>query len=127
MKRVIEFVKKNKENSEESRSSTEESVRGNKEASEQGKKRGRSMEKGKQVSIEYKRLGVQRITSKENQYIGLYIIKEIVSTSVVKLKLPATVRTHLVVNISQVVRYRELVKKQRIKESKLVEVDEEKE
>ena len=34
MKRVIEFVKKNKENSEESRSSTEESVRGNKEASE---------------------------------------------------------------------------------------------
>jgi len=85
------------------------------------------MEKGKQVSIEYKRLGVQRITSKENQYIGLYIIKEIVFTSVVKLKLPATVRTHLVVNISQVVRYRELVKKQRIKESKLVEVDEEKE
>ena len=37
-----------------------------------------------------------------NQYIGLYIIKEIVSTNVVKLRL---LRIHLVVNVSQVVRY----------------------
>jgi len=33
-------------------------------------------------------------------------------------------RTHLVVNISQVVRYRELVKGQKVEEMKLIEVDE---
>jgi len=36
-----------------------------------------------------------------NQYIGLYIIKEVVSTNVVKLRL---LKIYLVVNVSQVVR-----------------------
>ena len=41
-----------------------------------------------------------------NQYISLYIIKEVVSTNIVKLRL---LRIHLVVNVSQVVRLLNIV------------------
>jgi len=41
----------------------------------------------------------------------------------VKLKLPASMRIHLVVNISRVVRYRKPVKRQRVEELKSVEVN----
>jgi len=44
-----------------------------------------------------------------NWYIGLYIINKIVSTNVVKLWLPTSMRIHLVMNVSQVVRYKEQV------------------
>ena len=59
--------------------------------------------------------------------MSLYTIEKIVSTNAVKLKLPTTMRIHLVVSISQVVRvrYREPVKKQKVEESKLVKVNRE--
>ena len=42
-----------------------------------------------------------------DQYIGPYTIKEVVFTNVVKLRLPTSMRIHLVVNISQIVQYKE--------------------
>ena len=57
-----------------------------------------------------------------DQCVGLYIIEEIVSTNIVKLNI---MRIYLVVNVSWVVRYRELVKEQRVEKPKLVEVDSE--
>jgi len=57
------------------------------------------------------------------RYIELYIVEEIVLRNAVKLKLPVSMRIHSVVNISRIVRYRELVKEQRAKELKLVEVN----
>ncbi len=62
-----------------------------------------------------------------NWYIGLYIINKIVSTNVVKLWLLTSMKIHLVINISQVVRYREQVKEQKVEEIKLVEVNKVKE
>jgi len=38
-----------------------------------------------------------------DQYVGPYIIEEVVSTNVVKLQLPTSMRIHLVVNVSQIV------------------------
>ena len=61
------------------------------------------------------------------KYIGPYEIEEVVSKNVVKLKLPALMRIHLVVNVSRVVRYKEPVRGQKVKEPKLVEVEEVKE
>ena len=55
--------------------------------------------------------------------MGFYKIEEAVSKNAVKLKLPPLMRIYLVVNISRIVRYRKLVKEQRIKEPKLVEVE----
>jgi len=35
-----------------------------------------------------------------NQYVGLYIIYEVVSTNAVKFQLPTLMRIHLVMNVS---------------------------
>ena len=58
-----------------------------------------------------------------DQYIGPYIIDKIVSTNVIKLQLPASMRIHLIVSVSQVVRYRKQMKEQKVEEVKLMEVD----
>jgi len=60
-----------------------------------------------------------------DQYMGSYTIEKIVPTNTVKLKLPTTMRIHLVVNIIGVVRYGEPVKGQKVEKPKLVEVDRE--
>ena len=45
------------------------------------------------------------------RYVGLYEIEKVVSKNTVKLKLPASMRIHPVVNVSRVVRYREPVRR----------------
>ena len=66
------------------------------------------------------------MTSKKTNRL-IYTIEEVVFTNTVKLKLPTIMRIHLVVNMSQVVRYKKPVKIQRVEKPKPVEVDEEKE
>ena len=58
------------------------------------------------------------------RYVGLYVIEEVVSSNVVKLRLPSLMRIHLVVNVSQIVQYKKQVKEQKKKEGKPVEVEE---
>jgi len=57
------------------------------------------------------------------RYIGPYAIEEVVSLNAVKLQLPNSMRIHLVVNVSQIVWYKEQVKEQKKEEGKLVEVE----
>ena len=57
------------------------------------------------------------------RYVGPYRIEEIVLKNMVKLKLPASMRIHPVVNISRIVRYRKPVKRQRVEKSKPVEFE----
>ena len=56
------------------------------------------------------------------RYVGPYKIEEVVSSNVVKLRLPSLMRIHLVVNVSRIVRYKEQVKGQKKEEGKPVEV-----
>ena len=66
----------------------------------------------------------ERLTKKlTERYVGLYVIEEVVSKNAVILKLPASMRIHPVVNMSRVLRYRELEKGQKVKKPKPVEVD----
>ena len=66
----------------------------------------------------------ERLTKKlMERYIGLYVIEEIVSSNAVKLQLPSSMRIHPVVNVSQIVRYKEQVKGQKKEEGKPVEVE----
>ena len=44
------------------------------------------------------------------RYVGLYVIEEVVSLNAVKLWLLMSMRIHLVVNISQIVWYKEQVR-----------------
>jgi len=57
------------------------------------------------------------------RYVEPYVVEEIVSKNVVKLKLLTSMRIYLVVNISRIVRYRKLVKGQRVEKLKPIEVD----
>jgi len=42
----------------------------------------------------------QLVRKPVDQYIGLYIINKVISTNMVKLQLPTSMRIHLVVNVS---------------------------
>jgi len=65
----------------------------------------------------------ERLTKKlMKRYVEPYEIKEVVSKNVVKLKLPISMKIHPIVNVSRVMRYRKLVKGQRVEELKPVEV-----
>jgi len=58
-----------------------------------------------------------------DRYVGPYIIDKVVSTNIVKLQLPTSIRIHLVVNVSQIVQYKKQVKGQKAEEVKPVEVE----
>jgi len=45
------------------------------------------------------------------QYVGSYMIEEVVLTNIVKLRLLVLMRIHLVVNISRIVRYKKPIKR----------------
>ena len=57
------------------------------------------------------------------RYMGPYAIEEIVSSNAVKLWLPTLIKIYLVVNVSQIVRYKKQVKGQKKEEKKPVEVE----
>jgi len=68
----------------------------------------------------FKERPVRKLTER---YVGLYEIEEVVSSNAVKLQLPTSMRIHPVVNISQIVWYREQVKGQKREEGKPIEVE----
>ena len=55
------------------------------------------------------------------------MIEKVVSTNVVKLQLPASMRIYLVVNVSQIVQYNKQVRGQKKEEAKPIEVNGEEE
>ena len=58
-----------------------------------------------------------------DQYVSPYTIEEVVSTNVVKLWLLTLMRIHLVVNVSQIVRYKKQVEGQKKEEGKPIEIE----
>ena len=68
----------------------------------------------------FKERPVRKLTER---YVGPYEIEEVVSSNIVKLRLPTLMRIHLVVNVSQIVQYKEQVKGQKKKKGKLIEVE----
>jgi len=68
----------------------------------------------------FKKRLVKKLTER---YVGPYVVEEIVLKNAVKLKLLASIRIHLVINVSRVVRYREPMKGQKVEKPKPIEVD----
>ena len=65
----------------------------------------------------------ERLSKKlTEKFVGLYTIKEVISSNAVKLQLSSLMRIHLVVNISRIVRYKEQIKGQKKEEGTPVEV-----
>jgi len=67
-----------------------------------------------------KKRPVKKLTKR---YVGPYEVEEVVSKNAVKLRLPASMRIYLVVNVSIIKRYRELMKRKRMEKPKPVKVD----
>ena len=68
----------------------------------------------------FKKRPIRKLTER---YVGLYEIEEVVSSNAVKLQLPASMRIHLVINVSQIVWYKEQVKGQKKEEGKPIKVE----
>ena len=68
-------------------------------------------EKGDRVMLSTKDLVFKERPVRKliERYVGPYEIEEVVSTNTVKLQLPSLMRIHLVVNVSQIVWYKEYV------------------
>ena len=62
--------------------------------------------------LKYQMIG-RRTEKLTERFVGPYKIKKIISTNVVELELPSTIRIHLEVNISRICRYVEQVEEQR--------------
>jgi len=54
--------------------------------------------------LKYQIVG-RRIEKLTEKFVGPYRVKEIISSNVVKLELPSTIKIHPVVNVSRVQRY----------------------
>ena len=68
----------------------------------------------------FKERPVRKLTER---YIGPYVIEEVVSSNVVKLQLPSSMRIYPVVNVSWIVQYKEQVRGQKKEKGKQVEVE----
>ena len=62
--------------------------------------------------LKYQMIG-RRTEKLTERFVGPYKIKKIISTNVVELELPSTIRIHLEVNISRICRYVGQVEEQR--------------
>jgi len=70
----------------------------------------------------------ERITEKlMKQFVGLYKVKRVVSTNVIELELPSTIKIHPVVNVSRVQLYKPQVEGQKVVLPQLVVIDGEEE
>jgi len=76
--------------------------------------------------LKYQMVG-RRTEKLTKRFVGPYRVKEIVSSNMVKLELPSTVKIHLVVNISRVRRYVGQVEEQRKEQLALVIIEGEEE
>ena len=92
---------------------------------DRGRKETEKWKRGDWILLSTKDLVFKERPSKKlmERYVEPYAIEEIISLNAVKLRLPSSMRIHLVVNISQIVHYKEQIKGQKKKEKKPVEVE----
>ena len=118
----IERMKKVHEEAEVALRKTQEEM---KRYTDRNRKKTEKWEKGDKVLLSTKDLVFKERPSKKliERYVGLYVIEEVVSSNMVKLQLPSSMRIHLVVNVSWIVRYKKQVKGQKKEEGKPIEVE----
>ena len=125
MESATEFVQRMKKVQEEAEVALRKTQEEMKRYADRERKETEEWKKGDRVLLSTKNLVFKERPSKKlmERYVGPYVIEKIVSLNAVKLQLPSSMRIHLVVNMSQIVRYREQMKGQKKKEGKAIEVD----
>ena len=119
------FVEKMKKVQEEAKAALRKTQEEMKRYADRGRKETEVWVRGDQVLLSTKDLVFKERPSKKltERYVGPYAIEEVVSSNVVKLRLPSLMRIHPVVNVSRIVRYKEQVKGQKVEEGKPVEIE----
>jgi len=122
---TMEFVERMKKVHEEVEAALRKIQEEMKRYADRGRKEMEKWKKGDRVLLSTKDLVFKERPSKKltERYVGPYVIEEVVSSNVVKLRLPSSMRIHLVVNISQIVRYKEQMMEQKKEEGKPIEVE----
>ena len=123
---ATEFVEKMKKVHEEAGAALQKTQEEMKRYVDRSRKETEKWKKGDRILLSTKDLVFKKRPTKKltERYVGPYVIEEVVSTNAVKLRLPSSMRIHLVVNVSRIVQYKEQVKGQRKEEGKPVEVEE---
>jgi len=122
---ATEFIERMKKVHEEAEATLKKTQEEMKRYTDKSRKETEKWKKGDRVLLStkdlvFKERPVRKLTKR---YIGPYAIEEVVSTNVVKLQLPSSMRIHLVVNVSWIVWYKEQVREQKKEEEKPVEVE----
>jgi len=125
VEKAMEFVEKIKKVQEKVVTALRKTQKEIKRQANKGQREVKEWKKRDKVILSSKDLVFKKRPVKKlmERYVELYVVEEIISKNVVKLKLPAFIKVHLIINVSRVVKYRELVKRKRVKELKPVKVD----
>jgi len=102
---MVEFVERMKRIHKEAEAALKKSQEDMKRQADRGRKETEDWKKGNKVLLSMKDLVFKERLAKKlvDQYVGPYIIEEVVSTNAVKLRLPTLMRIHPVVNVSRIV------------------------
>jgi len=122
---VTEFVERMKKVHEEVEAALKKTQEEMKRYVDRGRKETEKWKKGELVLLSTKDLVFKERPSKKlmERYVRPYAIEEVVSSNTVKLRLLNSMRIHLVVNVSWIVRYKEQVKGQKKEEGKPVKIE----
>ena len=122
---VTEFVQRMKKVQEKAEAALKKTQKDIKRYVDRERKETEEWKKGDQVLLSTKDLVFKERPTKKltERYVRPYVIEEVVSTNMVKLQLPSSMRIHPVVNISRVVRYKEQIKGQKKEEGKPVVIE----
>ena len=125
VEKTTEFVEKLKRVQEEAGAALKRIQEEMKKYTNRNRKKIEEWKKGDRIILSTKDLVFKErpVHKLVERYVGPYKIEEVVSSNVVKLWLPSLMRIYLVVNVSQIVQYKEQIKGQRKKEGKPVEVE----
>ena len=106
---TMEFMERMKKIHKEAEAVLRKTQEEMKRYTDRGRKETEKWKKEDQVLLSTKDLVFKERPSKKlmERYVGPYIIEEVVFSNVVKLQLPSSIRIHLVVNVSQIVWYKE--------------------
>ena len=125
-----EFAREIKERHEKARAALVKSQEKMKRQIDRNRKEAEEYRVGDKVPISTKDFSMElmkRVTKKlMEKFIGLYVVRKIVSENAVELELPVLLRIHPVVNVKRIVKYREQVEGQEKIPPPPVEVDSEK-
>jgi len=124
VEKAMEFVERLKKVQEEAGAALRKAQKEIKRYADQSRKETEDWKKGDRVLLSTKDLVFKKRPAKKlmERYVGPYVIEEVVLSNAVKLRLPISIRIHLVVNVSWIVQYKEQMKEQKKEEGKPIEV-----